>query len=146
VLGRHRALDAFPTPRGVLAHAQPHFLCMLHELVADYDLQRSRSRERAEPLSQGDFPPEPVSASVTRHQVLFDDFFIRGSQGGKPVIHEDCRLDGIRALDEAAAVCGRHGVAPMQARNCWIARWRITRTFASEIPKNPAVSGGVCSL
>jgi hypothetical protein len=95
---------------------------MLHELVADHDLQRSRSRERAKTLGQGDHLAEPVCAFVTRHQVLFNGLFIRGRQRGKPVIHEDCCLDGIRALDVAAAVCGRHNVGPMQARNCWIAR------------------------
>ena len=145
IVGRHGALDAFPSRRGVFPHAETCLRRMLHELIADHHLQRSRSRERAETLGHGDHLAEPVSATVTGHQVLLNGFFSCGGQGGEPVLHEDRRLDGIRTIVGAAEVWGGHSVAPMQARSCWMARWRITRTLASEIPRKRAVSAAVCS-
>jgi hypothetical protein len=72
IVGRHGALDAFPSRRGVFPHAQTCLRRMLHELIADHHLQRSRSRERAETLGHGDRLAEPVSACVTGHQVLLN--------------------------------------------------------------------------
>src|SRR3989442_1933537 len=145
IVGRHGALDAFPPWRGVFPHAQTCLRCMLHEQIADHHLQRSRSRERTETLGQSDHLAEPVTASVTGHQVLLNGFFSRRGQCGEPVVHENRRLNGIRTVDVAAAVRSGHSVAPMQARSCWMARWRMTRTLASEIPRAPAVSAAVCS-
>src|SRR6186997_2794085 len=145
IVGRDGALDAFPSRRGVFPHAETGFRRMLHELIADYHLQRSRPRECAETFGHGDHLAEPVSASGTGHQVLLHGFFSCRGQGGEPVVHQDRRLDGIRTIVGAAEVRGGHSVAPMQARSCWMARWRITRTLASEIPRKRAVSAPVCS-
>ena len=87
VVGCHGALDAFPSRRGVFAHAETCLRRMLHELIADHHLQRSRSRERAETLGHGDHLAEPVSAPVTGHQVLLNGLFGCGGQGGEPVVH-----------------------------------------------------------
>jgi hypothetical protein len=54
IVGRHGALDAFPSRRGVFPHAETCLRRILHELIADHHLQRSRSRERAETLGHGD--------------------------------------------------------------------------------------------
>src|SRR4051794_36938579 len=41
IVGRHSALDAFPSRRGVFPHTETCLRRMLHELIADHHLQRS---------------------------------------------------------------------------------------------------------
>jgi hypothetical protein len=104
IVGRHGTLDAFPSRRSVFAHAQTCLRRMLHELIADHYLQRSRSRERTKTVGQSNHLTEPVSAFVAGQQVCFEGFFSRGGQGGEPVVHEDGYLGGIRTIEVAAAV------------------------------------------
>jgi len=102
IVGRHGALDAFPSRRGVFPHAETCLRRMLHELIADHYLQRSRSRERAEALGHGDHLAEPVSASVTGHQVLLNGLFSLYDEAAQELGIEKIKTIG----DCYMAVCG----------------------------------------
>src|SRR4029079_4084579 len=100
--------------------------------VAHDHSQATFASELANAIRKCNDFPQTCSAVVAAEQVLFDGFFFGGRKQSDPIVAEYCGVDGIGAID--------HDSTPMQPRSWWIARWRITRTLASERPRKVATS------
>ncbi len=131
VLGGDGALDASSGGRAVLADAEAFLGGTFEECVADDHGERTLAGEIAEGIGEGDDFFEARGAFGAGEEMLFDmGLFLLGERG-EPVVGEEGGVDGVGAA---------HAATPMQPRSWWMARWRMTRTLASETPRKPATS------
>src|SRR5262249_32152847 len=138
VVGGDRAGDRLAGDEVVLTHPPSGFTGVTDKVFSDNDAQRSRAGESAKAFREVDDSPQAIAAGIALEEMGFDLFLFRGGKKSQPVVGEHCRIDRRAAAGRGLVVA--QAVASMHARSCLMARWRITRTLASESPSERPVS------